>query len=287
MHVYLSALPFAPSTSKIRQLYATSALDPTQSIAVVSGLDDHWDPISVTFEENSEVWDMDLSPCGTMVATRAASHVRLYNAKSGQHLRSFRLEQEGLLWVNSVVFSSDSQCIAATSPGGVQVWDVVTGELVGGCRFPSSPTQLFDNSSSTVAMRSEHESYSVRNPDKLQATSLIFDPNGLSIAAGTVDGRILLWQIGEPEAILLTCDRSFNHPCECLAEEISVFCWVHCVALLVALPDSPTLVGVTQSAVHFWDRITHKYLKGIPRCATRRATGWPCISLIRQEDDGC
>ncbi|KAH6887198.1 hypothetical protein BKA70DRAFT_1165135, partial [Coprinopsis sp. MPI-PUGE-AT-0042] len=198
MHVYLSALPFAPSTSKIRQLYATSALDPTQSIAVVSGLDDHWDPISVTFEENSEVWDMDLSPCGTMVGTRAASHVRLYNAKSGQHLRSFRLEQEGLLWVNSVVFSSDSQCIAATSPGGVQVWDVVTGELVGGCRFPSSPTQLFDNSSSTVAMRSEHESYSVRNPDKLQATSLIFDPDGLSIAAGTVDGRIFLWQIGEP-----------------------------------------------------------------------------------------
>ncbi|KAH6916497.1 WD40-repeat-containing domain protein, partial [Coprinopsis sp. MPI-PUGE-AT-0042] len=68
-------------------------------------------------------------------------------------------------------------------------------------------------------MHSEHESYSVWNPNALQATSLIFNPDGLSIAAGTVDGRILLWQIGEPEADLLLGDQNLNHPCECLPEE--------------------------------------------------------------------
>ncbi|KAH6916496.1 hypothetical protein BKA70DRAFT_1091835, partial [Coprinopsis sp. MPI-PUGE-AT-0042] len=112
MHIYLSVLPFAPSKSKIRQLYANSALDSTKPIAVVSGLDEQWDPISVTFQESSEVWDMDLSPCGTMVATRFYRHIRLYNAKSGQQLRSFNFEED-IYQVNSVVFSSDSRCIAA------------------------------------------------------------------------------------------------------------------------------------------------------------------------------
>ncbi|KAH6916488.1 hypothetical protein BKA70DRAFT_1091700, partial [Coprinopsis sp. MPI-PUGE-AT-0042] len=206
MHIYLSVLPFAPSKSKIRQLYANFALDSTKPIAVVSGLDEQWDAISVTFQESSQVWDMDLSPCGTMVATRAASHVRLYDAKSGQQRRSFRFEEDDCA-INSVAFSLDSRCIATTSPGGVQVWDVVSGELVAGCRFPSSPTPLFDNSSSTVVMHSEHDFYLIWNPNTLQATSLIFDPDGSSIAAGTRDGRLLLWQIGEPEADHL-CDLS-------------------------------------------------------------------------------
>ncbi|KAH6887195.1 hypothetical protein BKA70DRAFT_96599 [Coprinopsis sp. MPI-PUGE-AT-0042] len=271
MHIYLSVLPFAPSKSKIRQLYANIALDSTKSIAIVSGLDEQWDPISVTFHESSQVRDMDLSPCGTMVASHTASHVRLYNAKSGQQLRSFNFEDDDFpIQVNPVVFSSDSRCIATTMPGGVQVWDVVSGELAGACRFPSSPTQLFDSSSTVVAIHTEDGSYHVWNPNTLKATSLIFDPDGLSIAAGTVNGRILLWRImiGEPEVDLLLGDQTRNHPCGCLAEETRVHCRVHRVDILVALPDSPTLVGVTQSAVHFWDRITHKQLKAIPRCAT-------------------
>jgi hypothetical protein len=36
---------------------------------------------------------MRVSPCGTMVATRT-THLRLYNAKSGQQLRSIFLEEK-------------------------------------------------------------------------------------------------------------------------------------------------------------------------------------------------
>ncbi|KAH6916467.1 WD40-repeat-containing domain protein, partial [Coprinopsis sp. MPI-PUGE-AT-0042] len=129
IHIYLSALPFAPNESKIRHLYANSALNTTQSVTVVSGLEQHWNPISVTFEESSSIKDMDLSPCGTMVASRSEwGHVRLYNAKSGQLLQSLGSKAE-VYGAYSIAFSPGSQCLAATSVGGVQVWDVVSGEL--------------------------------------------------------------------------------------------------------------------------------------------------------------
>ncbi|KAH6916444.1 WD40-repeat-containing domain protein [Coprinopsis sp. MPI-PUGE-AT-0042] len=266
MHIYLSVLPFAPNESRIRHLYANAALKTTQSITVVSGLEQRWDPIPVTLKESDPVWDMDLSPCGTMVACRSG-HVRLYNAKSGQLLQSLGSREQYLV-AYSVAFSPDSQYLAATSPGGVEVWDLVSGELVGNRPFPLS-TPLFNKSLATVMIDSEHGShYSIYNPNTLQATSLIFDSDGSSIVAGTLDGRILLWRIGETDAVLLLGDRSLNHPCECLPEETRFGCSVHRITDLVSLSDSPSLVGVTQSAVHFWDRITHKYLKGIPRCVT-------------------
>jgi WD40 repeat protein len=89
----------------------------------------------------------------------------------------------------------------------------------------------------------------------------------LSVVAGTADGRLLLWQIGEPEATLLLGDQSLTHPCDCLPAGIHINCWVHCITTLVALDDSPTMVAVTQGAVQLWNRITHQYLKGISCCA--------------------
>ncbi|KAH6867744.1 hypothetical protein BKA70DRAFT_1065459, partial [Coprinopsis sp. MPI-PUGE-AT-0042] len=82
MHIYLSGLPFVPSQSKIRHLYAKSASNTAHSIAVVSGLEPNWDPISME---------------GTAYA--------------------------------SVVFSSDSRYVASTTSFGVQIWDVLSGEL--------------------------------------------------------------------------------------------------------------------------------------------------------------
>ncbi|KAH6887221.1 hypothetical protein BKA70DRAFT_97349 [Coprinopsis sp. MPI-PUGE-AT-0042] len=252
MHIYLSALPFAPNKSKIQHLYSELAPNGMQSVNVVSGLEQHWNPISVTFEESLYIKDMDLSPCGKMVASHLGHYVRLYNAKSGQLLQSLGSRQKDSADFNRIAFSPDSQFLAASNRGGIQVWDVVSGELVGNCPFPLL-TPLFDNSSSKVLMHSENESYSIWNPNTLQATSLTFHPDGSSIAAGTVDGRTLLWHIGEPKAVLLPADRSLNHPCKCLPEETHVNCRVHRITILVSLPDSPILVGVTQNAVHFWD----------------------------------
>ncbi|KAH6867755.1 hypothetical protein BKA70DRAFT_1058378, partial [Coprinopsis sp. MPI-PUGE-AT-0042] len=200
MHIYLSALPFVPSQSKIRHLYAKSASNTTHSIAVVSGLEQHWDPISVTVRER--LMAMDLSPCGTMIATRS-SRVRLYNAKSGQLLQSLGSEMR-YAWHASVAFSSDTHYIASTTSFGVQIWDVVSGEL----------------------------------PDRMHSTSLIFTPDGASIAAGTADGRLLIWNMVEPEAVLLqtvddqshqgrvttTAFAPHNHLCSA-SEDMTVRLW--------------------------------------------------------------
>ncbi|KAH6910481.1 WD40-repeat-containing domain protein [Coprinopsis sp. MPI-PUGE-AT-0042] len=244
MHIYLSALPFVPSQSKIRHLYANSTSSATHSIAVVSGLEQHWDPISVTFREDTKA--MDLSPCGTMIATRS-SRVRLYNAKSGQLLQSLGSEMSvDDTEYASVAFSSDSRSIASTTL-------VRCAHL--GCGF--------------WGIEWEWEPYPALKPDRMHAISLIFTPDRLSIAAGTADGRLLIWNMVEPEAVLLQVvhDQSSRNPCECLPEGLDRNCQAHGIEGLVALPDSPILLGVTQSTVIFWDRITHKCLQTIPRCA--------------------
>ncbi|KAH6910472.1 hypothetical protein BKA70DRAFT_85898 [Coprinopsis sp. MPI-PUGE-AT-0042] len=266
MHIYLSALPFVPSESKMRHLYAKSTSNATHSIAVVSGLEQHWDPISVAFRETLKA--MDLSPCGTMIVTRS-SHVRLYNAKSGQLLQSLGSEVSvDATEYASVAFSSDSRYIASTTSFGVQTWDVVSGELVGNCCFPGSP--LPDDSESTHVIHWERGFYHALKPDRMHATSLIFTPDGSSIAAGTADGRLPIWNIGEAEAVLLQVvdDQSSHHPNGwCRLEGIATSCLAHSIEGLVAIPDSPVLLGVMQSAVIFWDRITHMCLETIPRCA--------------------
>ncbi|KAH6910471.1 hypothetical protein BKA70DRAFT_85856 [Coprinopsis sp. MPI-PUGE-AT-0042] len=266
MHIYLSALPFVPSESKIRHWYAKSASNTTHSIAVVSGLEQNWDPISVTFRERLKA--MDLSPCGTMIATRS-SRVRLYNAKSGQLLQSLGSEMsvDNTAYA-SVAFSSDSHCIASTTSFGVQIWDVVSGESVGNCRFPGSP--LPDDSESTHSLHWKRRlCFEALKSDRMHATSLIFTPDGVSITAGTADGRLLIWNTVQPEVVLLQVvdDQSSVYPCECRPECLLAGCLAHRIEGLVALPDSPILLGVMESAVIFWDRITHQCLETIPRCA--------------------
>ncbi|KAH6867761.1 hypothetical protein BKA70DRAFT_1414438 [Coprinopsis sp. MPI-PUGE-AT-0042] len=244
---------------------ASSTPNATHSITVVSGLEQHWDPISVTFREYTK--GLDLSPCGTMIATRS-SRVRLYNAKSGQLLQSLGSEMsvEDTTYA-SVAFSSDSCYIASTTSFGVQIWDVVSGESVGNCCFPGSP--LPDDSQSMDYTHWGDVFYCSLKPDRMHATSLIFTLDGTSIAAGTADGRLLIWNMVEPEAVLLQVvdDPSSSDPCRCQPEGVSIHCLAHSIEGLVALPDSPILLGVTQSAVIFWDRITHKCLETIPRCA--------------------
>ncbi|KAH6910475.1 hypothetical protein BKA70DRAFT_85921 [Coprinopsis sp. MPI-PUGE-AT-0042] len=286
MHIYLSALPFIPSESKIRHLYAKSVSNTTHSIAVVSGLEQHWDPISVTFRERPKA--MDLSPCGTMIATRS-SRVRLYNAKSGRLLQSLGSEMKRTEYA-TVAFSSDSRYIASTTSYGVQIWDVGSGELVGNCRFPGSPLPNDSGSARWLIWPGEHSVHHTLKPDRMHATSLIFTPDGASIAAGTADGRLLIWNMVEPEAVLLQTvdDQSSSHSCGCRPEGLDVACLAHRVEGLVALSDSPILLGATQNAVIFWDRTIHKCLETIPRCAVevRRRPGSisPPISVSLEKE---
>ncbi|KAH6916473.1 hypothetical protein BKA70DRAFT_1395992 [Coprinopsis sp. MPI-PUGE-AT-0042] len=249
MHIYLSALPFAPNESKIWHLYVKLASNGTQSITVVSGLEKHWDPIPVTVEERLQIRAMDLSPCGTMVASHSGHTANALQlpAQVGFKFGMWFLES----WSGTVLSLYQRRSSIARRPcsRGIQRMDPMP----------------------------------YGTPNTMQATSLIFHPDGSSIAAGTVDGRILFWQIGQPEAVLLPADQSLNHPCPCLPEKTRVQCGVHSVTILIALHDSPALVGVTQGVVHFWDRITHKYLKGIPRCATEPYTDPVSVSSDKKK----
>ncbi|KAH6887144.1 hypothetical protein BKA70DRAFT_1464328 [Coprinopsis sp. MPI-PUGE-AT-0042] len=117
MHIYLSVLPFVPSQSKIRHLYAKSASNTTRSIAVVSGLEQNWDPNLCHLPRNTEgdgfvpLWHND--------CPLARAVFCLYNAKSGQLLQSLGPEMSMEdTWYASVAFSSDSRYIASTTSFG-------------------------------------------------------------------------------------------------------------------------------------------------------------------------
>jgi WD domain, G-beta repeat len=261
MHIYLSVFPFVPSQSKIRHLYGPPISDVTQCIAVASGLANHWDPISVTLSEGGR--PVILSPCGTMVAT-CSTHVRLFNAKSGQLLRSLGSKMKELDRV-SVVFSPDSRYIAATTSLGMECWEAATGVSLGTCPFPSSFNFFPSDLGEMYKLLFEGGEYIAWNPNRMHATSLVFTPDGLSIAAGTEDGKLLFWNIADPEGALLQSPESSSHACECRWEGVSVDCEAHRIKALHALPGSSTLLGVTEGAVVFWDRSTHKILNTIPR----------------------
>jgi WD40 repeat protein len=261
MHIYLSVLPFVPSQSQIRHLYVPQISNDTASIVVVSGLENHWDPISVTVREMSSA--IDLSPCGTMLVARSDC-VRLYNAKSGQLLRSLDSDTGGAS-AASVVFSSDSRYIAATSSQGIQCWDVATGESVGSCPFPSSSPR-HDKLGVTFVPNSEEGHREAWKPNRMHATSLVFMPDGLSVAAGTADGKLLSWRMVDAEGALFQSPERSSQACRCPGEATIETCRDHRVEGLLALPDSLTLLGATRSAVVFWDRATHKISRAIPRC---------------------
>ncbi|KAH6916435.1 hypothetical protein BKA70DRAFT_1556889 [Coprinopsis sp. MPI-PUGE-AT-0042] len=286
MHIYLSSLPFAPSASMMSKLYARCL--PNESARVISRIDPDWDPIAVVFKGVFSTTDMRMSPCGATVAVLADT-LRLYNVKSGAHIREF-IGYPSLISQYSrghIAFSPDGHLIAMGIKTGVYIWNVASGELLAEFSIAPMSIQTFDASE---AAEEEHED---EDKDKESwvpwvpwVTSIAFTVDGASIVAGAVEGTSFFWKIdGGSSRQFLHSVGSSEGVCRCPPSRFLLVSWyppdglppacsVHTVEDIISLPTSLSFILVRGNSVQFWDLAPSKLLATIPRHA-HEARGCP------------
>ncbi len=123
------------------------------------------------------------SPDGrTLVSGNYDNTVRLWDAKTGRPLRTFAGHTDS---VNSVLFSPDGQTLASGSDDGtIHLWDARTGAYLR--TPPVNRTSVGLWSTSRGLFRSQFE-------DAYPVSSVVFSPDGQTLASGSDDNTIRLW----------------------------------------------------------------------------------------------
>ena len=128
-HIYLSALPFAPTGSLVSTHYSTSY---PRIIHMERGQLSHWPSLEMVISNfGAGVQSVAISPDGHIVSGSYDGTIRVWNAKTGEtaagpftgHTRPF----------NSMAFSPDGQhIVSGSSDQTIRVWNVKTGEKAAG-----------------------------------------------------------------------------------------------------------------------------------------------------------
>src|SRR6266702_1394975 len=171
-HVYLSALPFAPTCSLVSAHYSSSF---PRILRVERGKLSHWPSSEMVI---SNVGDMvlstALSPDGWHIASGSSDGtIRVWNTTTGETVAGpFTGHAD---WVTSVAFSQDGQRIVSGSRDRtIRLWNATTGEIV-------------------VAPFTEHRD---------SICSVTFSPNGQCIVSGLNDGTIRVWNVMTGETVV-------------------------------------------------------------------------------------
>lgn len=127
-HIYVSALSFAPKSSKIRRIYS-SIYPPTLNFK--QGQLDHWPALEMFITSSGPVLCVEFSPDGEWIASALwDGTIGLWNATTGMlEGTPFTGHTE---CVNSVAFSPNGQeIISGSDDHTICLWNVATGSLQG------------------------------------------------------------------------------------------------------------------------------------------------------------
>ncbi|KAF9056726.1 WD40-repeat-containing domain protein [Rhodocollybia butyracea] len=164
-HIYLSALPFAPSESKVKKQYS-SLLVPSKTVGIQSSVSSQWPRLQATIEGHSgSVWSVAFSPDGNHIASGSADRtLRVWDARTGDLVVGpFHEHEDDII---CVAFSCNGENIVSGSyDKTVHVWDARTGKTIG--------TPLAGHTSAVE--------------------SVCFSPNGKQIASASQDKTVCIW----------------------------------------------------------------------------------------------
>src|ERR1700755_3646494 len=170
-HIYLSALPFAPSCSLVSTHYSTSF---SRIIHVERGQLSHWPSSEMAISNfGAVVLSIAFSRDGQHIVSGSEDRtIRVWNAMTGETAAGpFTGHTD---WIRSVAFSPDGQHIVSGSfDRTIRVWNATTGETAAG----------------------------PYTGHKLWISSVAFSPDGQHIVSGSFDQTIRVWDARTGETV--------------------------------------------------------------------------------------
>ncbi|KIK56859.1 hypothetical protein GYMLUDRAFT_173735, partial [Collybiopsis luxurians FD-317 M1] len=170
-HLYISALPFLPKESLLRETYLSSF---RQLIKVCKGQKLHWPALQAILKgRTGPIRALSVSPDGMKIASGSTDcSVHIWSVENGNDIGQ---PLEGHTnWVRSVAFSPDGKKIASGSDdGSILIWSVELGHAIG------EPLQ-------------GHTDW---------VRSVVFSPDGKRIVSGSDDSSIQIWDTETFKAI--------------------------------------------------------------------------------------
>ncbi|KAF7971363.1 hypothetical protein HWV62_21314 [Athelia sp. TMB] len=168
-HIYLSALPFAPTKSLVSQAYLPQY---PSTARLKAGKSDRWPAMLKTFEGHTNtVWAVAYSPDGKRIASASEDKtIRVRDTETGEEVGlPFRGHTAA---IRSIAYSpSGHRIVSGSKDGTMRMWDPDTGELVG------SPFKHSDS-----------------------GNYVAYSPDGNHIVLGSPNGTVSIWDVGTGKA---------------------------------------------------------------------------------------
>ncbi|PPQ94613.1 hypothetical protein CVT25_011427 [Psilocybe cyanescens] len=210
-HIYISALPFTPISSKVYQVFSHAF---SNTVAFKCGQQVHWPALEMSIETPSRIHSVAFSPDGQYIATATEDGaICFWSAATG------RMESEPLNGhsetVRSVAFSPDGKRIASGSNDKtICVWNVLTSEMERGpltghtdkvtsvAFSPDGKWIVSGSKDKTIILWDSFTGRIKRGPytgHTKGVTSVAFSPDGKMVVSGSQDKQVRVWNISTGE----------------------------------------------------------------------------------------
>uniref|UniRef100_A0A8H8CGW4 Nephrocystin 3-like N-terminal domain-containing protein n=1 Tax=Psilocybe cubensis TaxID=181762 RepID=A0A8H8CGW4_PSICU len=223
-HIYVSALPFAPSSSRI---YSTYSIKFPSSVTLIKGRLSHWPTMELSISVDTLIVCVEFSPDGKWIACGLLDGpICLWNSTTGAIKNTRFVGHTGQVY--SVAFSPNAQHIlSGSSDRTIRLWNVATGTPVGGpwtghtgsvtC-VAFSPDGRYVVSASydcTIRVWDAATGSTIGNPVTAHTKgirAIAFSPNGKRIVSGSGDLNVCLWTFNSAQGTILGPTVSWSVP---------------------------------------------------------------------------